>query len=90
MELRASRTEHMDETEAAGVCDGGHLDCGGGLLIAIKRAMSAIEVGHVLEIRSLEPSVGNDLPAWCRLAGHELLRVEAHGPQTRFAVRRGR
>ncbi len=80
----------MDELDVAGVCDGGHLDCGGGLLIAIKRAMSAIEIGRVLEVRSLEPSVGNDLPAWCRLVGHDLLRVEHDGAQTRFAVRRGR
>jgi len=80
----------VDGLDVAGVCDGGHLDCGGGLLIAIKRAMSAIEVGRVLEIRSLEPSVGNDLPAWCRLVGHDLLRVKTSGEQTCFAVRRGR
>jgi len=80
----------MPRPEAAAVCYGGHLDCGSGLLIAIKRAMSGIEVGQALEIVSLEPSVGHDLPAWCRLTSHELLDVEQSGEQSSYIVRRGR
>jgi len=76
--------------EPAAMVDGGHLDCGGGLLIAIKRAMSRVAVGGVLEIRSLEPSVGADLPAWCRLSGHTLMGAEHESLQARYAVRRGR
>jgi len=74
----------------AAVCDGGRLDCGGGLLIAIRRAMSSISIGEVLEVRSLERSVGEDLPAWCRMAGHDLLEFRSVGDETRFAVRRQR
>ena len=55
------------------VCDGGDLDCGSGLLLIIREAMSPLPAGGVLEVRSREASVAVDLPAWCRLVGHELV-----------------
>jgi TusA-related sulfurtransferase/uncharacterized OsmC-like protein len=54
-------------------CDGGDLDCGSGLLLIIRNAMSPLPAGGVLEVRSRESSVKEDLPAWCRLVGHEML-----------------
>lgn len=75
---------------AAAVCDGGTLDCGGGLLIAIRRALNGIEVGQLLEIRSQAPSVAIDLPAWCDLAGHPLEQVARSGSAASYYVRRGR
>lgn len=55
------------------VCDGGELDCGSGLLLIIRSAMQPLPPGGVLEVRSREPSVREDLPAWCRLVGHTLV-----------------
>lgn len=75
---------------AAAVCDGGTLDCNSGLLIAIRRALTSIAVGEVLEIRSQAPSVEIDLPAWCDLAGHLLEQVARNGSSTSYFVRRGR
>jgi TusA-related sulfurtransferase len=74
----------------AALCDGGTLDCGSGLLIAIRRALSGIAVGEILEIRSQAPSVAIDLPAWCDLAGHPLELVARSGPVASYFVRRGR
>jgi TusA-related sulfurtransferase len=74
----------------AAVCDGGTLDCGGGLLIAIRRALSGIDIGDILEIRSQAPSVAIDLPAWCDMAGHPLEQVAQSGPTRSYFVRRGR
>lgn len=54
------------------VCDGGDLDCGSGLLLIIREAMQPLAGGSVLEVRSRESSVAIDLPAWCRLVGHDL------------------
>lgn len=76
--------------KAAAVCDGGDLDCGGGLLIAIRRALNGIAVGEVLEIRSRAPSVAIDLPAWCDIAGHPLEQTVHDGPTTSYFVRKGR
>jgi TusA-related sulfurtransferase len=76
--------------QPAAICDGGPLDCGGGLLIAIRRALNGIAIGAVLEIRSEADSVATDLPAWCDLAGHQLEKVDRMGVSTSYFVRKGR
>ena len=53
--------------------DGGDLDCGNGLLLLIRKHIDPLPRGGLLEIRSSEISVDEDLPAWCRLTGNELL-----------------
>ena len=53
--------------------DGGDLDCGSGLLLQIRRRIDPLDRGQLLEIRSTEPSVAEDLPAWCRMTGNELV-----------------
>jgi len=58
---------------ADAVCEGGDLDCGSGLLLIIREAFEPLAHGGVLEIRSSEISVKEDLPAWCRMVGHTLL-----------------
>ncbi len=57
--------------------DGGDMDCGSGLLLAITSRMRRIEEGEVLLLHTRERSVLADLPAWARLAGHDLLAVVA-------------
>lgn len=73
------------------VFDGGDLDCGSGLVLLIRENMLKVPIGGVLEMKSLEPTVGDDLPPWCRLAGHEYLgRLPGASPgQSRYFVRRG-
>lgn len=74
----------------AAVCDGGPLDCNGGLLIAIRRALRGIAIGEILEVRSEAPSVSVDLPAWCDLAGHRLEQVTRGELSASYFVRKGR
>jgi uncharacterized OsmC-like protein/TusA-related sulfurtransferase len=73
------------------VCDGGDLDCGSGLLLVIRRAMQPLGDGAVLEVRSREPSVAVDLPAWCRLVGHAMLdhRPGDEGSTSYFLRKKG-
>ncbi|HYH66169.1 MAG TPA: 5-methyltetrahydropteroyltriglutamate--homocysteine methyltransferase [Urbifossiella sp.] len=59
--------------------DGGDLDCGNGLLLLIRRHIDPLLPGQVLEVRSREPSVEEDLPAWARLTGNRLLGVTRDG-----------
>jgi uncharacterized OsmC-like protein/TusA-related sulfurtransferase len=58
------------------VCDGGDLDCGSGLLLIIRNAMAPLPGGGILEVKSREISVKEDLPAWCRMVGHTLVLSE--------------
>ncbi|WP_415854450.1 sulfurtransferase TusA family protein [Sinomonas sp. G460-2] len=74
--------------QPAAVCDGGPLDCGGGLLIAIRRALGQLAPGEILEIRSEAASVAVDLPAWCEIAGHILEDRANHGISTSYFVRK--
>ena len=59
--------------------DGGSLDCGSGLLLLIRQNIDPLREGELLEIRSTESSVCEDLPAWCRMTGNELVS-EIRGP----------
>ncbi|MGQ0613584.1 MAG: sulfurtransferase TusA family protein [Planctomycetaceae bacterium] len=74
---------------ADAVCDGGDLDCGSGLLLIIRKAMEPLEGGGVLEVRSRELSVREDLPAWCRMVGHTILAsVPGAGGSTSYFLRK--
>lgn len=71
------------------VCDGGDLDCGSGLLLIIRNAMQPLAPGGVLEVRSRESSVQEDLPAWCRMVGHSLFLSEKEEDRaTRYFIRK--
>ncbi len=71
------------------VIDGGDLDCGSGLLLMIRKGMAELPAGASIEIRSREPSVAEDLPAWCRMVGHTLLEtLPADDGYTCFRVRK--
>ncbi len=83
----------LAHTPPAAEFDGGDMDCGSGLLLAITTRMRAIDEGEVLLLHTSEPSVLADLPAWAHLAGHELLQVADHGDGAGpwdLSVRRGR
>ncbi len=86
--------------EVARLIDGGDLDCGSGLLLLITRSMRRLDDGGMLGVRSAEPSVEVDLPAWAELVGHRVavrhaetdagpwwFVVEKHGaPHTVFSL----
>lgn len=72
------------------ICEGGDLDCGSGLLLIIREAMAPLPPRGLLEVRSRESSVKEDLPAWCRLVGHELAEVVAReGGSTAYRIVKG-
>tara|TARA_R110002072_G_scaffold46591_10_gene129265 strand:- start:310139 stop:310912 length:774 start_codon:yes stop_codon:yes gene_type:complete len=88
--------EELAALTPAHVLDGGALDCGSGLVLLIREHMMQVPDGDVLEMRSVEPTVRDDLPPWCRMVGHQFLGalpVAAKGAgaaqQHRYFVRRG-
>jgi TusA-related sulfurtransferase len=70
------------------VFDGGDLDCGSGLILLIRENMLKVREGGVLEMRSREPTVGVDLPPWCRMVGHEYLGSLQTPKYVRYFMRR--
>ena len=69
--------------------DGGDLDCGSGLLLLIRRHIDPLARGQILEVRSTELSVEQDLPSWCRLTGNELISSSRNAGTWSFLVCKG-
>ncbi len=69
--------------------DGENLDCGGGLLLLIRRNIDPLPPGGLLEILSTESTVEIELPAWCRMTGNELVSWTKTGSQRSFLVSKG-
>jgi TusA-related sulfurtransferase len=64
--------------------DAGDQGCAAGPLDEIAALMRRLAPGQTLEVRATDPSVAGDLPAWCRLTGHELVPHEGD----RYLIRR--
>ncbi len=94
-DLAASPSSAAPTVPVALEYDGGDMDCGSGLLLAITSRMRRIDEGEVLLLHTRERSVLADLPAWARLAGHDLLAVVDDAAETgsgpwRLWITRGR
>lgn len=81
-------TQDGNTITVSALCDGGDQGCGGGLLILMLQAMKRLESGAVLEVRSTDPGVREDLPAWCRMTGNTLLAGPEGGLGNRYFVRK--
>ncbi len=69
--------------------DGGDLDCGNGLLLLIRKNLDALDDGQLLEIKSTDVSVEEDLPAWCRLTNNQFISWTKVGKQRSYLIRKG-
>ena len=56
----------------------------GQLVFELRRRMNELEPGQTLEVIAHSSGAPTDLPAWCRMTGHEL--VSAEHPQ--YVIRR--
>ena len=78
---------HAYEPDAS--FDGGDLDCGGGLLLLIRRNIDPLEAGGLLEIVSTDSTTEVELPAWCRLTNNELVSWTRIGGRRSYLVCKG-
>jgi TusA-related sulfurtransferase len=53
--------------------DAGDKGCAEGPIQEIAALMKHLQPGQTLEVRATDPTVAIDLPAWCRLTGHEVV-----------------
>jgi len=64
------------------------LDCTGQLcplpVLELARHIGDVEVGDEIVVVADDPAAATDIPAWCRLRGHEFAGAEGN----EFAVRR--
>jgi tRNA 2-thiouridine synthesizing protein A len=55
--------------------DAGDLGCGE-LVIELRRRINSLQPRQTLHLIALDPGAREDIPAWCRLTGHTLKRVD--------------
>ena len=55
--------------------DAGDLGCGE-LVLELKMRLDRMPPGRVIKLIALDPGAPADVPAWCRMTGHRLLREE--------------
>ncbi len=55
---------------------------------AVRARLRELEPGQVLEVRVDDPTAVDDMAAWTRLAGHELVQTVQEGEMIRFFVRK--
>lgn len=53
--------------------DAGGMGCGE-LILELKLRLTPLPPGAVFKLIASDPGVPEDLPAWCRMTGHRLLR----------------
>jgi TusA-related sulfurtransferase len=68
-------TSHFDANH---FYDAGDAGCAYGPIDEVARLLRGMASGQTLEVRATDPSVAADLPAWSRLAGHQLVKSEGN------------
>ncbi len=57
-------------------------------VVRLAKAIKRVPVGGVLEGLATDPGVPQDIRAWCRSTGNELLTMDPQQDRIRFLVRR--
>jgi tRNA 2-thiouridine synthesizing protein A len=55
--------------------DAGHMGCGD-LVLELRLRLQSMRPGEIIKLCARDPGAPEDLPAWCRLTGHVLLRAQ--------------
>jgi tRNA 2-thiouridine synthesizing protein A len=64
----------MADQDCHALWDAADMGCGE-LLILLKGRLKAIEPGQTLKLIARDPGAIEDIPSWCRLTGHQLLKA---------------
>ncbi|HCX47972.1 MAG TPA: hypothetical protein DG757_02770 [Bacillus sp. (in: Bacteria)] len=58
-------------------------------IVKTKKAMADLVAGEVLEIHATDKGAKNDLAAWAKSGGHELVKHEDEGEVLKFWIKKG-
>ena len=56
-------------------------------VIRVQAAVRGMRAGQVLSVKATDPGVMHDIPAWCRVQGHEYLGCEQTGRELRLRLK---
>lgn len=58
-------------------------------VIRLQDFVSGLSPGDVVEVRCTDPGTRSDIPAWCRINGHEVVAIDERGDELVITVRVG-
>jgi len=58
-------------------------------IVKTKKAINELESGQVLEIHTTDKGAKNDLTAWAKSGGHDLLKYEEDQDVLKFWIQKG-
>lgn len=58
-------------------------------IVRTKKAMNELEAGQVLEVHATDKGSKNDLTAWAKSGGHELLKDTEENGVFKFWIKKG-
>jgi tRNA 2-thiouridine synthesizing protein A len=58
-------------------------------IVKTKKEMNELESGQVLEIHTTDKGAKNDLPAWAKSGGHEIMKFEEEDGILKFWIKKG-
>lgn len=56
-------------------------------VIRTQERVARLRPGDVLEVRCTDPGALHDIPAWCRIHGHEVIATQREGSDITISVR---
>ncbi|WHY83763.1 sulfurtransferase TusA family protein [Siminovitchia fortis] len=69
--------------------DAGPTGCGE-LIMNLFIKMKKMDKDQVIEVKSYDPGAREDIPAWCRLQGHTLLKRLDQGKNSVYYIRKNK
>jgi len=57
-------------------------------VIRLQDALEPLNIGDTVHITCTDPGVTNDIPAWCRINGHEIIGSDHNDLEYTFTVRK--
>lgn len=67
-------TEIPEPPQSSTFWDAGDMGCGE-LVMALRMRLRQLSPETALEVRATDPAAPEDIPAWCRLTGHQLVSM---------------
>ena len=55
-------------------------------VIRVQDRIKKLAAGEVLEVSATDPGTMHDIPAWCRVHGHQVLEAAKRGNEFRFRI----
>lgn len=59
-------------------------------VIRTQDKVATLAEGDILEVTCTDPGVKNDIPAWCRINGHEVIAIEEGQGEITIMVKVGK